>query len=137
MGTGGSFTYTPSSQVVILSVAATVSGGQGGYLGLVLSVQFENVGSGTIYVLGGAGSSLNATILSGATTAHVKGTECEMAIALVPIGPGEEHTSTTPGCWSGYYYQVSGPGAVQVELTLSWSGSNAGSVDIYAQFDVS
>jgi len=134
METGGSFTYSPSSQVEILSVAATVSGAQGGYSEFGLSVQFENKGSGTIYVLGGAGSSLNATILSGATTTHLRGVECEMAIALIPIGPGEDHTSTTPGCWSGYYYQVTEPGPVQVELILSWSGSNAGSVDIYAQF---
>jgi len=134
--TGGSFTYTSSSQVRILSVAATVSNAEGGYSGLVLSVRFENVGSGTIYVSGGAASSLNATILSGATTTRAAGVRCEMAIALIPIDPGGEYTSTTPSCSSGYYYQVAGPGTVQVELTLSWSGSNAGSLDIYAQFNV-
>lgn len=140
---GGEYTYTSSSQVKILSVAAQVSGSQGSTQVLVFKVQFENIGSGKIYVQGGGGSSLTASITSGeAVLKQVNGPRCEMVTALVPLNPGENWTSVTPGCWSGYYYQLLGPGTIQVELTLSWysgegPGGNAGSTVITAQFTLS
>jgi hypothetical protein len=131
---GSSFTYTPSSQVKVLTVSAQVSGAADDQ-SISFSVTFENMGSGTIYVVGGDASSLNATIESGATSRVVPGPKCEGAVALVPISPGSQFTSNTPGCWSGYSYQVLGP-TVQAEMTLSWSGASAGSIEISAQFAV-
>jgi hypothetical protein len=131
---GDSFTYTLSSQVKVLTVSAQVSGPAGDQ-SISFSVTFENIGTGTIYVAGGDASALNATIVSGATSRATSGLRCEGAVALVPISPGSESTSTTPGCWSGYSYQLQGP-TVQAEMTLSWSGANAGTIDISAQFAV-
>ena len=131
---GSSYTYTSSSQVKILAVSAEVSGVAGDQ-SISFSVTFENIGSGSIYVAGGDASGINATIESGASSEVSPGPKCEGAVALVPINPGSEFTSTAPGCWSGYSYHVQGP-AVQAEITLSWSGANAGSIDISAQFAV-
>jgi hypothetical protein len=136
--TGGSFTYTSSSQVKILYVAATVSSGVIGF-----SVQFENVGSGAIYVLSGGGSSLNATITSGASNIRqVSSPRCEIVEALLPVNPGETWSAHAPGCWSGYYYQVLGPGTIQVQMTLTWSGGTSqgggsDSLTINAEFTLS
>jgi len=131
---GSSFTYTPSSQVKVLTVSAQVSGAAGDQ-SISFSVTFENIGTGTIYVAGGDASALNATIESGAAPRVTSGMKCEGAVALVPISPGGESTSITPGCWSGYSYQVQGP-TVQALMTLSWSGANAGSIHISVQFAV-
>jgi hypothetical protein len=140
VSTGGSYTYNPSSQVKILSVAATVSGSQAGHQAVTFSVQFENTGTGTIYVLSGGGSSLSSTVTSGQLVVQqVTGPKCEIAIAMGPVSPGGDWTARTPGCWSGYYYQLFGPGTVQVQLTLNWSGNSSqgtssGSLVIDAQF---
>ena len=129
------FAYS-SSQVKILSVAATQYESGGNNTDLVLSVQFQNVGNGTIYVSAGAASSLNATIVSGAVEKVHSSVGCSMAIALVPVGPGEVHSSTAPTCEEGSY-QVQGTGMVEFDLTLAWSGSNPGSIAFTAQFDIS
>jgi hypothetical protein len=138
--TGGSYSYNPSSQVSVLSVAATVSGTQAGQETVSFSVQFQNVGSGTIDVLSGGGSSLSATITPGQSVIQqTTGPKCEIAVAMVPVSHGGVWTARTPGCWSGYYYQLVVPGTIQVQLTLNWSGnssqgSSAGSMMIDAQF---
>ena len=137
---GGAYSYTASSQVKILSVAAVVSGSQAGDPAVSFTVQFQNIGSGDIYVLAGGGSGLNATITSGGSiVSQVSSPRCEIAVAIVPLSPGSESTAMTPGCWSGYSLQLLQPGSIQVHLTLSWSGSETGgpgggSVDIYGQF---
>ena len=142
-GPGGSYTYTPSTQVKILSVAALVSRGQSGGEALGFRVTFENVGSGPITVVAGGGSSLNATITSGsAQVSQVASIKCEIATAMVTVSPGKNFTSATPGCWSGFSWQVVQPGTIQVDLTLSWggsgsAGSTSGSLEIAAQFTLS
>jgi hypothetical protein len=137
---GGSYAYNPSLYVKILSVAATVSSAQAGHQTLTFRVQFENVGSGTIYVLSGGGSSLSAIITSGASVVQeVAGPRCEIATVMGPVSAGGDWTATTPGCWSGFSYQLLEAGTIQVQLTLTWSGDNSqgsgsGSLVINAQF---
>lgn len=134
-GPGGTYTYTPSSQVKIVSVSATVSGGSGGPQTVSFTVVAENIGADNVTVLTGGGSGLNSTVLSGGSyVSAVPSVRCEIAVAMVPVGPGGTWTSTTPGCWSGYYYQLRQDGTVQVQLTLSWSGAAPGSTVIDAEF---
>lgn len=118
-----SFTYSPAnSDVRILSVQAFASqDGTGGQTTLSFSVQFENIGTQTIYVTrAGVGSGLTATILSGdvRTQATVM---CMIAEAPTPISPGSNNTVETPTCSTGHDYILLQPGTVEVELTLSWS----------------
>jgi hypothetical protein len=136
---GGQFTYTPSPQVKVLSVSALVSGTPGGQA-LSFRVSYENIGSGDIYVVGGGGSSLNATFTSGTSLLQrISTPRCEIPEAILSVSPGSDAVSATPGCWSGYYYEVTSTGTVGVKLTLTWSngtssGAGAGSIEIYAEF---
>jgi hypothetical protein len=140
---GGSFTYTANSQVKVISVSALVSQGQSGSQTVSFSVEFENIGGSTIYVLEGGGSSMSASLTPGtAEVSKASSVACEMMVAEVSVAPMQDHTSVTPGCWSGYVWQLVSPGTVQVQITLGWSGSasagsNSGSVDITAQFTLS
>ena len=135
--TGDSYSYTASSQVKVLSVEALVSGSQPGDTPVTFRVTYENIGSGDIYVLEGGGSDLNVTIVSGGSILQqVDGPRCEIAVAMVPLAPGAQATAVTPGCWSGFQYQLLQPGTVEVVMTLGWSnGTNrAGSIEITANF---
>jgi hypothetical protein len=144
LGTGDSYTYSASSQVKILTVAASVSQGQNGDAAVNFQVQYENIGSGDIYVLSGGGSNLNVAITSGASILNqVSSPRCEIAVAMTPLSPGANRTAVTPGCWSGFYYQILQPGTIQVELTLTWSNGayvstgGGGSLVITADFTLS
>lgn len=138
-GGGGSWHYyTASSEVQVLSVSASVS--TGGVL--VFRVTYQNVGAGPIQVLAGGGSPLNVTVVSGSEYLKaVPSPRCYLAEVLVPVAPGANATAATPGCWSGYYYNVAGSGTIEVHLKLSWSttngaGSGAGSLVVDAQFSL-
>ena len=138
----GSFTYTSSSQVKVLSVAATVFAGQGGKSGVGFSVKFENIGANPIYVLNGGGSGLNVTVTSGNSVVESSnGIRCELVEVLGPLGTGANATAMAPGCWSGYTFQLVQPGMVGVRMTLSWangtSGGASGAIEIEAEFDLS
>jgi hypothetical protein len=134
LSTGAAFTYTPSSQVKVLSVSAMVSGSS--IIGF--SAQFQNIGTDSINVLTGGGSSLDSSITTGAANVMVvTGPRCEIAEALSPVSPGGEWTAITPGCWSGYHYELLTPGTIGVQLTLTWSGGTGGSLQIYAEFSLS
>lgn len=124
----GSFTYTPSAPVRIDSVAATVYG-QGS--DVAFSVTYENVGSSSVYYVAGCGSSLVATVPpgSGVLQKVSSGPVCLCAEAIMPLAPGDNRTATTPGCWSGYHFELLGPGTVQVELTLYWGQSQGSQQD--------
>jgi len=139
--TGNSYFYTASSQVKVLSVQALTSGSQTGDGTVTFEVTYENIGSSAIYVLEGGGSNLNATVLSGSSLIQqVKSPQCEIAVALVPLSPGAEATALTPGCWSGFHFQLLQPGTIQVLMTLGWSngtGKGSGSVKITAEFSLS
>jgi len=138
---GDSYSYSPSSQVKILSVEASVSSGQPGSQRVIFEVSYQNIGSGDIYVFEGGGSSLNVTALSSnLAIQRDTGPRCEIAAAIVPLSPGAETTAVTPGCWSGFYFQLLQPGSIQVLLTLGWSngtGKGGGSVEITGDFGLS
>jgi hypothetical protein len=139
---GGTFTYSPSSPLKILSVQALTSQTGSGSQSVIFNVEFQNAGSSTIYVISGGGSSLNATILSGPVrTQPSLSPKCEIVSAEIPVGVGQNFTSSTPGCWSGYTYQLLQSGTIEVELTLSWSsgfstGGASGVTDIIAEFSL-
>ncbi len=118
--TQGSFTYSPNSNVKILSVEAYTSQYGTENQSISFLINFENVGNDTIYVVRGGGSGLNATILSG-NVKEVSTVRCDIAEAPSPVAPGSNSSVTTPGCWSGYNLVISQPGTIQVQLTLSWS----------------
>jgi hypothetical protein len=131
----GSYTYAQNSQVQVLSVSAVVSENQ--YV--TFSVQYQNIGGGTIDVTRGGGSSLSAGLKSGSEiVSQVQGPRCLIATTQIPIGPGQSFTSITPGCWSGYSYKLVASGTVDVQLTLTWSGDSGagqpGSMVISATF---
>ena len=138
--TGNSYSYSASSQVKILGVTAIVSQ-QARDPTVSFSVQFENIGSSVIYVVGGGGGDVSATITSGsAVLTQVSSPRCEIATAIVPVSPGADSAATVPGCWSGFYYSLAQPGTVQVQLTLGWSNGTTqpgGSVEISAEFTLS
>lgn len=138
-GPTGTYSYSPNPDIEVLSVSAVVSNGKS----VTFAVQFRNTGTGTIYVEGGGGSSLDSSIISGGNVvAKLQQPRCLIATALISVAPGEDHASSTPGCWSGYYYALVQPGTVDVELTLSWSyglsstGSNSNPVVITAVFNL-
>jgi hypothetical protein len=136
---GGTYTYNSSSQVKVLSVSATVSRTKA----VTFSVKVRNIGSGNIYFLSGGGSSLNSTVISGGSVlTRISGPRFEIAEFMAPVSPGSDWTATTPGCWSGYHYQLNQPGTVEVKLTLTWFsgasfGSQPGRIDITAEFNLS
>jgi len=138
----GSFTYTPSSQVKVLSVTATVFADQGGKGGVGFSVEFQNIGASPIYVLSGGGSGLNVTVTSGTSVVESSnGIRCELVEVIGPLNAGANSTAIAPGCWSGYTFQLVQPGMVGVKMTLTWangtSGGVSGSVEIDAEFNLS
>lgn len=136
----GVFSYSPNSQVKILSVQAYTSQSESGNQSVTFNVEFQNIGSSTIYVVSGGSSSLSATIISGPVHTQLNNVaKCEIVSAEIPVGSGQNFTSVTPGCWSGYNYQLSQPGKIQVELTLTWATgiSNSGvsnMIEIMAEF---
>lgn len=132
---GGWYSYSPSDQIKVLSVSASVSGSGG----VSFSVTYENAGTRSVYVLEGGGSSLSVAVVSGASLEQVSSPRCLIAEAMAQLGPGEVATATSPGCWSGFHYQLSQPGTVQTQLTLRWengasAGGGSGSLIIDAQF---
>jgi len=136
------FTYTPSSQVKVLSVAATVFADQGGKSGVGFSVKFQNIGASPIYVLNGGGSGLNVTVTSGNSVVESSsGVRCELVEVLGPLNTGANATAIAPGCWSGYTFQLVQPGMVGVKMTLTWAndtnGGASGAIEIDAEFDLS
>jgi hypothetical protein len=121
-GTQGSFSFSPDKPVKIVSVKATTSQGSGGVKLVTFSVMFQNVGSSPVYVIGGCGSGLYATLPANSPVIQKVsgGPVCMCAEYIAPINPGQNHTSVTTGCWSGYYYKLVQPGTVAVNFTLNW-----------------
>jgi hypothetical protein len=135
---GSSYTYSPTTPLKIVSVQAFTSQSGSGNQTLSFSVEFENIGSSTIYVTSGGGSSLSANIISGPVSTVHDIAKCEIVSVMVPVGIGDNFTQSTPGCWSGYTYQLLQPGTVQVEFTLSWSSASSGGgvTEITAEFNL-
>ena len=134
---GGSFTYTPSSQVKILSMNATVTKSNSGIEWVTFSVVFQNTGSNSIDVTSG-GTSLKSNVTSGtASIAKIRSPACEIPQMEIPVDPGASMEVSTPSCLNGFYYQLTASGSVNVSLVLSWSsGMTQGSTTITASFSL-
>ncbi len=117
-----SFTYSPASPVKIESVQASTAQ-QDGATRVTFQVLFENVGNSPIYVLGGCGGGLTSSIVGSSSVIQqtAGGPLCDCAAIILTLESGQNHTSTNPGCWSGFYYDLVGLGTANVNFTLSWS----------------
>lgn len=124
----GTFTYSPSSPIKVDSVTATIDQGQNGTQGVVFQVVYTNVGEFPVYVLGGCGSGLSASIAGSQTVLRrvTGGPLCDCAAIVLTLQTGDNHTATNPGCWSGYDYQLIGHGTVTMNMTLDWSTEEQG-----------
>ncbi len=121
----GSFSYSPDKPIKIDAVQAMIYQGTSGDKFVTFSVLFENVGNSPVYIISGCGSGLTATLPANSVIVQKVsgGPVCACAEFIAPVNPGQNHTSITPGCWSGYYYKLAKPGTVGVNFTLNW-GSN-------------
>ena len=90
---------------------------------MTFQVLFENNGAFPIYVIGGCGGGLTSSIVGNSTVVRqVRGGPlCACAAIIITVDQGQNHTSTNPGCWSGYYYELVGHGMVTMNMTLKWS----------------
>ncbi len=124
---GGSFTYSPSSPVKVTSVQASIFQDGGGGTTVSFAVSFQNGGTYTIYTAAGCGSGLTAEVPPGSPVLQKVngGPVCLCAEMMAPVDPGQNHTSYTPGCWSGYHFALLQPGTVQVDFTLYWGSMMA------------
>ena len=123
--TTGSFSYSPNNPVKIDDVRATVIQGTGSERTVTFTVLFENTGTSPVYVVSGCGSALTASLPANSPVLQKvsSGPVCECAEFIAAINPGQNHTSVTPGCWSGYHFKLVQPGTVTVNFTLFW-GTN-------------
>jgi hypothetical protein len=141
--TYGQFSYSPSSPVRIESVQAVTAPDSHGNTTVTFEVLFQNIGSAPVYVMGGCGGGLSASVV-GASSVIQKvqgGPLCDCAAIILTLGQGQNHTSITPGCWSGYAFHLLSPGTVSVNMTLAWStdgqslgGSNSTSIQATFSF---
>jgi len=138
-----SFTYSPTYPVEVQSVRAIVSTVSNGDRHVFFQVTFQNAGYTPIHVAGGCGSGLSATIPGDSSVLEKVpgGPLCACAMFIQSMGHGQNHTSSDPGCWSGYGVKLVHSGSAVVNLTLSWSvGSglqNENSTTITANFTFS
>jgi hypothetical protein len=103
-------------------------------------VAFENVENHPIYMVGGCGSGLSSSISASSVIQKISsGPLCACAEFVMVLEHGQNHTSTTPGCWSGYDYELIQSGTVAVNFTQYWtSGSSHGmnSTSFVADFNL-
>ncbi|MDA4121935.1 MAG: hypothetical protein OK456_01995 [Thaumarchaeota archaeon] len=139
--TSGSFTYSPAGPVKIDSVQATTAQ-EDGVTRVTFQVLFENTGTSPIYVLAGCSGGLSSSIPANSSVIKqtTGGPLCDCAAVILALDDGQNHTSISPGCWSGYYYDLVGSGTVEANFTLNWSAdqqdavSGTNSTTIYAHF---
>jgi hypothetical protein len=122
-----SFSFSPSSPVKVLNVTAMTFTGQNDTTSVVFKVTFENVDVGPIYYIGGCGSSLSTSVLSGTSVLRQLPNRilCLCAEFLQQLSPGQYSSASGPGCWSTYYYELLGHGSVEMNMTLGWSTSQS------------
>jgi hypothetical protein len=137
----GTFTASSQSPLRVDYVRANVYSGQNGVRTLQFELGYTNVGNQTVYLIRGCGSSLNSTITSGNGVIKTNSGVVRCLCAEGPSGvdSGTSQTAVTPGCWSGYSYEVVHPGTFNAQLTLGWSadgtpGSQSGYVTVVANF---
>jgi hypothetical protein len=137
--TGTSFTYSPAYPVRVDSVQAITTTAENGDRYLTFKVAFENIGSAPIYVVGGCGSGLNSSLPpNSAIVQKSTGPLCACAEFVMRLDHDQNHTSTTPGCWSGYNYRIVQNGSFRANFTLNWGSAqnlqNSNSTGIVANF---
>jgi hypothetical protein len=122
----GTATYQPLDPVKVVNVTYALYPQANGSTRVVFSVLWVNTGTSPIYVAGGCGSGLtvNATGASEVLKQVRNVVLCMCPAYFAPVEPGGNHTSSAPGCWSGYAIEVVGRGTVSVPMTLSWSGGS-------------
>jgi len=121
-----SFSYSPAEPLRVLSVTPQSSRDNAtGKSFLYFYVTFQNIADSPVYLAGGCGSSLSATIKPSPLISESYGPKCLCAEYITSLNPGESRTASTPGCWSGIMYEIVHAGSIPVSLTLSyWSGVN-------------
>lgn len=130
------FTYSPTSQVEVLSVQATQRvcdqcGAVNGQTYVYFSLVFENIGAVPIYVFGGIDycEPINMTVPSDSILQSVASAYFACAGAVVQISPGQNYTVYAPS-GGGVSYYLSKLGQAQVDFTFDW-GLNDTSVYPY------
>lgn len=126
--TVGSFSYSPTSPVVVTWVQAVTNVNSNGQRIVTFEVGFENVGNSTIYVVSGCGSGLSSSITGDSSVLGkvTGGPLCLCAEFILALDQGGNHSYVNPGCWSGYSYDLLGSGTVDVSFTLNWSTKSNG-----------
>ena len=121
--TSGQFSYSPGTPVKVESVQAITAKDSHGNTTVTFQVLFENIGIAPIYVVGGCGGGLSASIVGNSSVLRQVpgGPLCDCAAIILPLSEGQNHTSITPGCWSGYAYHLVSSGMVTMNMTLDWS----------------
>ena len=139
--TYGQLTYSPASPVKIMSVQATTAEDSHGNTTVTFQLLFENTGVAPIYVMGGCGGGLSASIIGSSSVLRQVpgGPLCDCAAIILTLVQGQNHTSVTPGCWSGYAYHLLSPGTVTMNMILQWSANGqslegTNSTSIQAEF---
>jgi hypothetical protein len=126
--TSDSYNFSSSTPLKIQSVWATITTTQNGERYITFYVEFENVGNSTVYIVGGCGSGLdlytftNSSVLQKIPRAVI----CLCPQFIISLSPGQNHTSTIPGCWSGYYIKLLEPGKATINFAQNWSTSSSG-----------
>ncbi|MDA4132624.1 MAG: hypothetical protein OK454_05805 [Thaumarchaeota archaeon] len=122
-------------------MTATAATQSDGSVFVTFQVLFENDGAAPVYVLGGCGGGLSSSISGNSSVlSRVPGGPlCDCAAIVVTLDQGQNHTSTNPGCWSGYNYELVGHGSVTMNMTLEWSSNGqdllgTNSTSIQAEF---
>ena len=125
-------------------VQAVTSKDSAGDTIVTFQVLFGNAGMAPVYVVGGCGGGLSASVVGSPTAIQQVsgGPLCDCAAAILTINEGQNHTSVTPGCWSGYSYRLVSPGTLLINMTLRWSidpqnfaGTNSTSIQAVFVFD--
>jgi hypothetical protein len=121
--TNAQFSYSPTSPVQIQSLQALTTRDSSGNDVVTFQVLFENAGGAPIYVMGGCGGGFSSSIVRNSSVIQQVsgGPLCDCAAIILTLDQGQNHTSVTPGCWSGYGYRLLSSGTVTMNMTVRWS----------------
>jgi hypothetical protein len=126
--TSDSYTFSPSTPLKILSVWTVVAATQNGERYVTFYVEFENIVSSTVYIVGGCGSGLDLYAFTNSSVLQKipSGPLCLCPEFIMPLSYGQMHTSITPGCWSGYSIKLLGSGKTTLNFVQYWTNSSSG-----------
>jgi hypothetical protein len=126
--TSDSYTFSPSTPLKILSVWAVVAATQNGERYITFYMEFENVVTSAVYIVGGCGSGVDLYAFTNSSVLQKipGGPLCLCPEFIMPLSYGQKHTSITPGCWSGYAIKLLGSGKATVNFVQYWSNGSSG-----------